>query len=300
MLAAPEPAVRLDDHFVGSAEVIEVVDVLRAEVDLQRVEHVGRREPDLLGHQSVDVSIDRRRPSIEQCEHASEARVLVGCSHKCVGGVHEGLCAQSSAVLQHHLETTGIADALHRRRRDRQHVGVLDHRQALAQIRQHRTRGDPPDVMIVERRQPREDRAGIGRDRERRRIQPRKWRDMLHARRLQDDVHCALHHLLRALKAGAGWKLQDGDEIALVLLGNEAGWLAGKFEPGCSDQPDIDHHDDRKGADQPPGQRAVGIRELLEPAIEAAESDGPIADHRPARRCIWSRSFSCATDLGLG
>ena len=56
---APEPAVGLGDHLVRSAQEIEVVDVLRAEIDLQRVEHVGRRQPDLLGLQAVDIGIDR-------------------------------------------------------------------------------------------------------------------------------------------------------------------------------------------------------------------------------------------------
>ena len=169
--------------------------------------------------------------------------------------------AEPRAILQHHLEAAGIADPLHRRRRDRQHVGVLDHRQPLAQIRQHRVRRDPRDVVVVERRQAGEDRPGIGRDRERRRVQAGERRDVLDAGRFQDDVDRLLHHLLGPPQAGARRKLQDGDEVSLVLLGNEAGRRAGEFEAGGADQGDVDHHDDRQAAHQAPGQRAIGVRQ---------------------------------------
>ena len=73
----PEAAVGLRDDLVGAAEIVEVVDVLRAEIDLQRVEHVGRRQPDLLGLLAVDIGIDRRRARAEQGEDAGKGRILV-------------------------------------------------------------------------------------------------------------------------------------------------------------------------------------------------------------------------------
>ena len=75
---APIAAVRLRDHLVRSAEIIEVVDVLRTEIDLQRREHVGRRQADLLGLLAIDIRIDRRRAGAEQREDAGETRILVG------------------------------------------------------------------------------------------------------------------------------------------------------------------------------------------------------------------------------
>ena len=74
----PETAVGLRDHLVGAAEIVEVVDILRAEIDLQRVEDVGRRQPDLLGLLAIDIGVDRRRARAEQREYAGEARILVG------------------------------------------------------------------------------------------------------------------------------------------------------------------------------------------------------------------------------
>jgi hypothetical protein len=62
---------------------------------------------------------------------------------------------------------------------------------------------------------------------------------VLDARRFQNDVHRLLHHQLGAPQTGARRKLQDGDEVSLVLLGNEAGRHAVEFEAGGADQPDV-------------------------------------------------------------
>ena len=57
-----------------AAEEVEVVDVRRAQVDLERVEHVGRFDAEHLGLRAIDVGVDLRRAGAEEREDARETR----------------------------------------------------------------------------------------------------------------------------------------------------------------------------------------------------------------------------------
>ena len=105
---AAETAIGLGDDFVGAAEEVEVVHVLRAEIELQRVEHVGGGDADLLGLLAIDVGVDRGRAGGEQREHAGEVGIAVGRARERLGGVRERLRPETAAILQHHLEAAGI------------------------------------------------------------------------------------------------------------------------------------------------------------------------------------------------
>ena len=119
-LVASVLAVGLDDYFVRPAEQVEIVHVLGAQIHLQRRKHVGRRDSDLLRFHAIDVRVDGGRSSVKQRERSAEIRILVCSSHEIIGGPHKNLRTESRAVLQHHLETTGTPEALHRRRRNGQ------------------------------------------------------------------------------------------------------------------------------------------------------------------------------------
>ena len=60
----------------GAAEQVEVVDVGRAEIDLQRGEHVRHVDAEQLRLGAVDVEIELRRRGLEQREHLLQARRL--------------------------------------------------------------------------------------------------------------------------------------------------------------------------------------------------------------------------------
>ena len=62
-------ALGLRGHAEGAAEQVEVVDVGRAEIDLQRGEHVGHVDAEQLRLGAVDVEIELRRRGLEQREH---------------------------------------------------------------------------------------------------------------------------------------------------------------------------------------------------------------------------------------
>ena len=66
--------VGLRRHLIGAAEDVEVVDVGRAHVDRQRVEHAADRHAEQLGLGAVDLGLDLRRVCVEQREGLGEAR----------------------------------------------------------------------------------------------------------------------------------------------------------------------------------------------------------------------------------
>ena len=95
---------------------------------------------------------------------------------------------------------------------------------------------------------------------------------MLDAIRPENDVGGAPDHLLGAVQRRAGRKLNDIDEIALVLLWDKAGRRACELDAGNADQPSIDHEHDDRSADELPRQVPVAEREPIDAPIEAIES----------------------------
>ena len=64
--------VGLHAHRVGAAELVEVVHVQAAEVDLHRVEHVGHRHAELARLGAVDVGVELRHVDLVAREQAGE------------------------------------------------------------------------------------------------------------------------------------------------------------------------------------------------------------------------------------
>src|ERR1700758_2816216 len=95
---------------------------------------------------------------------------------------------------------------------------------------------------------------------------------MLDALRPQNDVDTALDDLFSPVQGGAGRQLNNVDQVALVLLGDEAGRRARELDAGNADQPRIDHEHDAGAAHEPASQAAVAGREPVEAPIEAIES----------------------------
>ena len=123
--------VGLRDHTEGAAEQIEVVDVGRAQIDLQRREHVGHVDAEQLRLDAVDVEIELRRRVLEQREHLLQPGRLRRLAHHRVERRLQRLRAAARPILDHHAETAGVADAADRRRRRDEHQGVMDGRKPL-------------------------------------------------------------------------------------------------------------------------------------------------------------------------
>ena len=121
-----ESAVGLRHHPEGAAEQVEVVDIGRAEIDLQRGEDIGHVDAEQLRLGAVDIEIELRRRGLEQAEHLLQAGRLRRPAHHGVGRALQGLRPPPGAILDHHAEAAGIADAAHRRRRHHHHQRFLD------------------------------------------------------------------------------------------------------------------------------------------------------------------------------
>ena len=115
----------------GAAEQVEVVDVDRADIDLERFEHLLGRDAEHLRLHPVDVGVDLGRAGVEQREHVEQAGGLVGGGDQRLGRRLERLEPAAAAVLDHHLEAAGGADAAHRRRHDHDDERLLEHAVAL-------------------------------------------------------------------------------------------------------------------------------------------------------------------------
>ena len=147
--------------------------------------------------------------------------ILVRGSDEIIRRPHNGVRTKPGTVLQHHLETTGTAEALYRRRRNGQHTRILDHGKTLTQVGQYCVRVYAGNFMVVERGQAGKNRRGIRRYRRCRRIEARERRNVFNAARSEDDIGRLLHHLLCPCERRSGRKLNDGDQVSLILLRNE-------------------------------------------------------------------------------
>ena len=96
-----------------------------------------------------------------------------------------------------------------------------------------------------------EDRAGVRGVGEGGAVEAGERHGMLDALRLEDDLGRLLHHRVGARQRGAGRQLDDGDQIALVLLRDEAGRRAARTasrSAPISAGIDDEHHARRSGA----------------------------------------------------
>ena len=117
----------------------------------------------------------------------------------------------------------------------------------------------------VERR---EDGAGVRRVGEGGAVEAGERHGVRDARRVQHDLGGLRHDRVGARQRGAGRQLDDGDQIALVLLRDEAGRRAPELPAGEPDQAGIDDEHRRRDAHQPRGQRAVAVRQPSKPRLK--------------------------------
>src|SRR3546814_2447168 len=95
---------------LGAAEVVELVHEHRAEIDLKHLEHAVRVDAQHLGAHPVDVGIYVRRLGVVEREHADQAGDLVGGADHVLHRRLQNLRSAAALVLDHHLESTGVAE----------------------------------------------------------------------------------------------------------------------------------------------------------------------------------------------
>ena len=133
---------------VGAAEQIEVVDIGRAEIGLDRIGNVRDRHAELLRLDAVYVDEQLRRVGGKSREHLGQSGRLARGADQFVRRRRQHFRAAALAVLDPHGEATAGADAGHRGRRNDNDEGALDARQPLAQLAGDRSRGKPLLVSL--------------------------------------------------------------------------------------------------------------------------------------------------------
>src|SRR6202022_1307956 len=111
-----------------AAEQVEVVDVERAEIDLQRVEHVRQIEPEQLRLVAIEIVVELRRRRAEGREQLLriELRLLAGFGDHALRRLIERRAAAAGEVLDLELKAAGRAEAGGRWRLDAQGDGSRD------------------------------------------------------------------------------------------------------------------------------------------------------------------------------
>ena len=286
-----EGAVGLDQHLIGAAQIVELVDIGGAEIDLEGLEDLIRRHPQHLGPYPVDIGIDIGRVGIEHREDAGELGLLVAGGDHVLDRAVEGRESASSPVLHHHLEPAGIADAAHRGRGDGDHEGALDRAQPSLKIGDDLGRREAFGGALGERLQHREDGAGVRRIGERRAIEASEGDHMGHALGAEYDLGGLPDDRIGAGEGGAGRQLDDGDHIALILRRDESGGRAAELPGGEGDQPGIDEKHHRREADEAAGQRAIAMGDLVEAPVEAPEEAVQQAQRQDLARLLGQMGF---------
>ena len=111
----PHAPLGLDHDLPDLAVQVEVVDVVAAEVGLQRGEEVGDRHVEPPGLGAVDVELELGHPGREGREDPGQLGPLAGLVLEPVDDLLEGLDALARAILDHQLEAAGLAQAADRR-----------------------------------------------------------------------------------------------------------------------------------------------------------------------------------------
>ena len=89
-----EVGIALHIDLPGAAEPVEVVDVERAEIDLQRVEEFSDRYTQQLCLLAVDIQVEPGRIGAEAGEKPLQPGIAIPCRHHVVGDGFELLCPQ--------------------------------------------------------------------------------------------------------------------------------------------------------------------------------------------------------------
>ncbi len=215
---------------------------------------------------------------LEQREDLRQPWRLHGAEHHGVGRRLQLLQAYPTAVLDHHAHAVGVADAAHGWRRDNEHEPFLDGGELLEQrALQRRLRLARILCALVEGIEREEDGARIGCVGEGRAREADDVDRVRHARHLQRDIDHLAVDLIRARQRRARRQLHDGDEIARVLLRNEARRRLVELVEAVGEDRGIGDEHQRRDAHDARGEAPVPVREAVEGHVEIAEETA----HRP-------------------
>lgn len=269
--------VGLRDHAEGAAKAVEVVDVERTQIRLQRLEHITEPDAELLDLHTVDVGVEQRCVDVVVAERVHELRIAAHLGEHFLRERVELLLAAIGLVLDLQLDATGRTEALDRRRRHHQHHRAVDHRQLLVQARRDRLPGDLA-AAFFERSERQEHHGRIRRAREAVDRQARELHRVDHAGFFERNLADLLGDALGALDRGRRRQLHDAHQIALVLRRNEAGRRRLERTAREQHQARVDDQADHAEAQDAAHRVGVAVPGRIESAVERTEE--------PAERAV--------------
>ncbi len=229
--------VGLNEDAIGPIEVIEVIDVERAEVDLERVEDVAERNAERFRLLAIDIDHELRAVVAEGRKDRAQVRIAIGGADDPIRGVRQRVEPERPRVFQLELIAAEVADALNRRRREREDLRLRN----LGELRIEHVIEDRRERMLVTR--PLAPRLEAY---EHRRLvrtvageaETDDVEDVTHLGPSGDDALDALGDLLGLVDRRPLGCLHGRDEEALVFVGCEARRRDFEEESGQSESAD--------------------------------------------------------------
>ena len=279
--AIAELRVGLRDDLPGTAEEVEVIHVERAEVDLHRLEQILQGHALRLGLHAIDLGVELRDVHGEGGEDAGEFARGVALSDEPHGVLEERVVAEAGAILDVHFESANGTD-VDRGRHDGEDERFRDAAELAVQRGRDGRAGEVGRLALFKVLQAEEDDAGIRRDAEAADAEPRELHGAFHAGNLQPDLAHAPHHGIGAIERRAFRQLSEGDEVLLVLRGDEAGRNFREAPAGEIDESRVEDESDEALAQHAAHRRAVFVARPRERAIKRAEdpAEHPVHDPR--------------------
>ncbi|MNX87662.1 hypothetical protein D3C86_1195940 [compost metagenome] len=291
-----ELRIRLHTHAVCPPEGVEVVDIERTQIDLQRLEDVADRNAQLLGLGAIEIGEELRHVDLEAGEDARQLRRLVCLGDHGFRRFVKRLVAVTGAVLDLQLEAARLAETVDRRRREHGDEGILNARIFLVQLHGDGAAGQFRRLALFEVIENREDDAGVGADGEAVDRQAREGDGVADAGRFHGDIAHPLDDAFRPVECRAIRKLGKADQVLLVLRRHEAARNGREHAVGCSHQRHIDQHHQALARHQPAHGLAIAVRGGAEGAVEAAEepAENPVHEAgQPVFRCTVFLQQQC-------
>ena len=230
----------LGSHLVGAAEPVEVVDVQRTEVDLQRLEHIRQSHPLALDLGAVDIDIQLGRVDVQTGHQPGDLARLGGFCHQHLGVLHQSLEPDPATVLNLQFEASGHSKAGHWRRWEYAEETVGNARELGLQAPGDGHRSHVGRSTLLERIEHDEHYGSIGYVNEAVDRQPRERHHTFDSRLIQGDFRHLPHHRIGTIQGGRIGQLGDAYQVVLVLHRHEARRYSAEAEPGQRQQAAID------------------------------------------------------------
>ena len=274
-----EVRVGLRRHLIRAAKAVEVIHVERTKIRLQRVVHVAQRHVHALGLHAIHVHENLRHARGEGGEHRRESRRLTAVHHHAKGCSCERIQTKVCAVLNHHLESGGAAQAAHGRRRQDEDARVAQLGIARVELTHDGLRGFARVFAIFKRFQRNEHRAGIGKIPADQQVVAGKLHRAVHAGNRARDFAGAADDLVTALQARAVGQLREDDQIAGILRRDKTRWHKLEAAPGQQQQAGINRKRDTAASDHPANRTSVAVCSAGEAFVEKEEEPAEHSIH---------------------